>query len=158
MYWLSGEAPPAPKKQEKARVPSTFFYVVRDIDAGAGDRRLKMGVSGNVPATLRAYRRRNPGDQVIFTVACASEGDARALEGVCKLEFAEFRLDASEVYKVRPHEVIRMLRRQRYVQNADGVFRLQGKRRGPGGGGKEKSKETGVCELCGRRAPEGEEK
>lgn len=118
------QGPQQGESKARERVESKYFYVVRDIDAASDDRRVKMGISGNVPSTLRTYRRRNPGDQVIFTVRCASESNARALEGKCKKEFAEFRLDKSEVYTVRPHEIIRMLHANGYRQQEDGVFAM----------------------------------
>ena len=127
--------------EKTGRVPSTFFYVVGDLDAGPTGRRLKMGVSGNVPSTLRTYRRRNPGDQVIFTVDCDTEGCARRLEEVCKGDFAEFRVDKSEVYTVRAHEVIRMLRREGYKEAANGIF-YRGDARGS---------VAGVCDKCGQK-------
>ena len=113
------------QQQKPKRVPSRFFYVVRDIDAAQGDRRLKLGITGNVPATMRAYRRRISGDQLIMTVDCGTEERARALEAHCKVCFAEFRVDRSEVYSVRPHEVARMLARQGYAQQANGLFAVK---------------------------------
>jgi len=97
-----------------------FIYAVCDLDSH--ERYLKIGKSGNVAATLQTYRRRVPGDAIVLTAKCADEPEAKRLEALFKVEFAEFRVDKSEVYKVRLHEVARVLAKQQYRQLADGLF------------------------------------
>lgn len=97
-----------------------FIYAVCDLDSN--ERYLKIGKSGNVAATLQTYRRRVPGDAIVLTAKCADEPEANRLEALFKVEFAEFRVDKSEVYKVRLHEVARVLAKQQYRQLEDGLF------------------------------------
>lgn len=106
---------------EAVTVPRTFLYVACDLYST--ERHLKIGMSGSIAATLRTYRRRVPGDAIVLTAECASETVARDLEKLFKRDFATFRIDRSEVYRLRLHEVTRALHKQGYRQQADGVFR-----------------------------------
>lgn len=118
--------PRPPLAPEHCRVPSQFLYVVRDCDLPRSDRRVKIGISGSIPITLATYRRIMPNAQAIVVADCRTEARARALEATCKQVFAEFRVDDSEVYELRPHEVARWLRREGFHQMASGLFACRG--------------------------------
>ena len=109
---------PAPRVTEH---DIRYLYVVRDCDSPADVRRLKIGMTSSIPRTLRTFHRLEPNAQAIVVVDC--EGPARPLERAVHAFFADFRVDRSEVFTIRPHEALRCLRRMRYTQGNDGIFR-----------------------------------
>jgi len=116
---------PLPKNVVKPKSLSErqrFLYVVRNCDLPRDVRDLKIGITHSVRERLRAYQTRNPNDQAIIVVDCDTE-PARSLETTLKHHFADFRVDASEVFTVRPHNVRLALKRFGYTAGADNVWR-----------------------------------
>ena len=98
-----------------------YLYVVRNCDLPRSERELKIGITSSIMSTLRTYRRIVPNAQAIMVVDC--EGAARPLERELQRVFSDFRVDHSEVFEVRPHEVRRALGRCKLAQHRDGIFR-----------------------------------
>lgn len=122
VYTPSAAAAAAAAVQPVSESAIRYLYVVRNCDLPSSIRELKIGITSSIPATLRTYHRRNPNDQAIIVVDCEQSG-ARSLERELQRELAVYRVDASEVFEVRAHEVTRCLRRRGLVAGADGIFR-----------------------------------
>jgi len=110
-------------RRDGRRVKSQYLYVVRNCDLPRDIRELKIGITQSIPQMLRTYHRRNPNDQTVIVVDCEN-GDARSLERRVHDAFSDFRVDDSEVFEVRIHQVHRCLRRMGFVHEDDGIYRL----------------------------------
>ena len=113
---------PVPRRRRVTEADIRYLYVVRNCDLPREERDLKIGITSNVPTTLRTYRRLQPNSQAITIVDC--QGAARPLEQRLHARFDDFRVDESEVFLLRPHEVRRRLMQYGYQQAADGIWRM----------------------------------
>ena len=114
-------APQVVVRRRVAEADIRYLYVVRNCDLPREERDLKIGITSNIATTLRTYRRIQANSQAIIIVDC--QGAARPLEQRLHACFDEFRVDQSEVFLLRPHEIRRRLMHYGYRQATDGIWR-----------------------------------
>ncbi len=121
---VSSVVPVNVRETPPAETQISYLYVLRDIDLPQTVRRLKIGITDNLAQRSRPYRTLEPASYFIVTVQLTSRREAALLESHMKQAFKEFRVDKSEVFSVRPHQIERELRRHKYTQCTDGHWRL----------------------------------
>lgn len=115
---------PAPNKPANVVAQPHYMYVSRDVDLPKKERRVKLGITSSLRQRNRPYRTLAPASFFIITVSLPTRAAARDLEKCLMQDFGIFRVDTSEVFEIRPHEVERALRRYGYAQCDDGHYRI----------------------------------